>query len=164
MEAATKAIDEGESLLVHDVTVTMYRSNGFYYGKLYLDRKFCKKRCIKLFSNSKEGEQETSDFLCIRYNIGQVSSSASHDVLPISSFTQFLGGTQRLRFPNCYRTCPAAVTKCSAPIISGSAALLNWQAIFSTKIYLHAIVLENWCKCLHLLSLVTENVGSNLVF
>jgi hypothetical protein len=72
MEAATKAVANGDSLLCDNIPVTIVKRNDKYYGKLYLDLKFCKKRCIKLFNNSKDGEDETSDYLCIRYKTGQV--------------------------------------------------------------------------------------------
>jgi len=72
MEAAVKAVSNGDSLLCDNVPLSLIKRNDTYYGKLYLDRTFCKKRCIKLFQNSKEGEEETSDYMCIRYNMGQV--------------------------------------------------------------------------------------------
>lgn len=74
MEAAVKAVSNGDSLLCNNVPLSLVKRNDKYYGKLYLDLKFCKKRCIKLFvNNSKDGEEETSDYLCIRYHTGQVS-------------------------------------------------------------------------------------------
>jgi hypothetical protein len=72
MEAATKAVANGDSLLCDNVPVVLVKRNDKYYGKLYLDLAFCKRRCIKLFNNSKDGEDETSDYMCIRYNTGQV--------------------------------------------------------------------------------------------
>ena len=74
MEAATKAVASGDSLLCDNVPVVLIKRNDKYYGKLYLNLAFCKRRCIKLFNNSKDGEEETSDYMCIRYNTGQVSA------------------------------------------------------------------------------------------
>lgn len=73
MEAATTAVNEADSLLCNNIPVTLSRCNGKYYGEFRLGYKFCKKRCIKLFNNSKDAEEESSDYLCIRYHTGQVS-------------------------------------------------------------------------------------------
>jgi hypothetical protein len=74
MEAATKAVAKGDLLLCDNVPVVLDKLNDKYYGKLYLDIAFCQRRCIKLINNSKDGEDETSVYLCIRYHTGQVSA------------------------------------------------------------------------------------------
>ena len=76
MEAASKTTQSGDSIQCNNVPVSLLKRNDKYYGKLHLPLDFCKKRCIKLFNNSKEGEDDASDYLCLRYRTGQVSNLA----------------------------------------------------------------------------------------
>jgi len=73
MEAASKTTQAGDSILCNNVPLSLSKRNDKYYGKLRLPLDFCKKRCIKLFNNSKDGEDDASDYLCLRYHTGQVS-------------------------------------------------------------------------------------------
>jgi len=72
MEAASKTTQSGDPIMCNNVPVTLIKRNDKYYGKLHLALDFCKKRCIKLFNNSKDGEDEASDYMCLRYRTGQV--------------------------------------------------------------------------------------------
>ena len=76
MEAASKTTQSGEPILCNNVPVSLVKRNDKYYGKLHLSLDFCKKRCIKLFNNSKDGEDDASDYLCLRYYTGQVTNPA----------------------------------------------------------------------------------------
>ena len=78
MEAASETIQSGEPILCNNVPVSLVIRNDKYYGKLHLPVDFCKKRCIKLFNNSKDGEDDASDYLCLRYRTGQVTNLAHH--------------------------------------------------------------------------------------
>ena len=73
MEAASKTTQSGEPILCNGVPVSLVKRNDKYYGKLHLPLEFCKKRCIQLFNNSKDGEDDVSDYLCLRCHTGQVS-------------------------------------------------------------------------------------------
>ena len=72
MEAASKTTQSGDPIMCNNVPVTLKKRNDKYYGELHLTLDFCKKRCIKLFNNSKDGEDEASDYLCLRYRTRQV--------------------------------------------------------------------------------------------
>jgi len=76
MEAASKTIQSGDPIGCNNVRVSLRKCNDRYYGELHLSADFCKKRCIKLFNNSKEGEDDASDYLCLRYRTGHVSNHA----------------------------------------------------------------------------------------
>lgn len=71
MEAASKTVSAGESVLCNNVPITFKERNKQYYGTLKLDLQFCKRRSIKIFTNSKDGEDEANDYMCIRYHTGQ---------------------------------------------------------------------------------------------
>jgi len=75
MEAASKTTQAGDPIVCNNVPVSLIRRNDKYYGQLRLSLDFCKKRCIKLFNNSKDGEEDASDYLCLRYRTGQVNNS-----------------------------------------------------------------------------------------
>jgi len=72
MEAASKTTQSGDPIMCNNVHVSLRKCNDKYYGQLHLKLDFCKKRCIKLFNNSKDGEDDASDYLCLRYSTGQV--------------------------------------------------------------------------------------------
>jgi len=72
MEAASKTTQSGEPIVCNNVPVSLSKRNGRYYGKLHLPLDFCKTRCIKLFNNSKDEEEDASDYLCLRYRTGKV--------------------------------------------------------------------------------------------
>jgi hypothetical protein len=72
MEAATAAVHVGDSVMCNNVLIKLKKRNGKYYGELRLPHKFCKRRGINLSANSKDGESETNDYLCITYHTGQV--------------------------------------------------------------------------------------------
>jgi len=74
MEAASKTTQSGNPIECNNVRVSLTKCNDKYYGELHLTVDFCKKRCIKLFDNSKDGEDDASDYLCLRYRTGQVFS------------------------------------------------------------------------------------------
>ena len=76
MEAASKTVQSGDPIACNNVRVSLTKHNDRYYGELHLPVEFCKKRCIKLFNNSKDAEEDASDYLCIRYHTGQVNSHA----------------------------------------------------------------------------------------
>src|SRR6218665_974724 len=68
MEAASKTVSAGDTILCNNVRVSLCKRNDQYYGKLKLPLAFCKKRKIHIFNNSKDGEEDSNDFLCIRYH------------------------------------------------------------------------------------------------
>jgi len=72
MEAVSKMMQSGEPIVCNNVPVSLTKRNGRYYGQLHLKLDFCKKRCMKLFNNSKDGEDDASDYMCLRYRTGQV--------------------------------------------------------------------------------------------
>jgi len=74
MEAASKTTQSGNSIVCNNVPVSLVKRNDTYHGQLRLSVDFCKKRCIKLFNNSKDGEDDASDYMCLRYCTGQVSN------------------------------------------------------------------------------------------
>lgn len=69
MEAGTKTVSDGDAILCNNVPITLKKSNNDdYYGELKIDLLFCKKRSIKIFTNSKQDEDESNDYICIRYH------------------------------------------------------------------------------------------------
>lgn len=71
MEAASKTVAAGDTILCNNVRVSLCKRNDQYYGKLRLPLDFCKKRKIHIFNNSKDGEEDSNDFMCIRYHSKQ---------------------------------------------------------------------------------------------
>ena len=67
MEAASKTVNLGDTILCQNVRISLKKRNADYFGKLKLDLNFCKRRNVKIFMNSKDGEDEANDFLCIRF-------------------------------------------------------------------------------------------------
>ena len=71
MEAASKTVTQGDTIFCQNVPIVLKKTNDVYYGKLKLNIDFCKRRNLKIFTNSKEGEDESNDFLCIRFPFDQ---------------------------------------------------------------------------------------------
>jgi len=64
MEAATNAVHNNEAIICCHVPVKFKKRNGIVYATIELSREFCNKRFIGIYRVS---EEETHDYLCIRY-------------------------------------------------------------------------------------------------
>ena len=75
MEAAEGAVKEGDPIIVHNVKVAMLHQEGRLHGRFRLGVRFCKTRHIRLVRSTKQDEEETQDFLCIRYKTAKQNHS-----------------------------------------------------------------------------------------
>ena len=78
MEAAYAAVQDANPITIKNVTVSLQENEDFpnqYYGKFFLDRMFCKERCINLLKNSKDEEEDMHDYLCLKFPL----SSCKYD-------------------------------------------------------------------------------------
>ena len=66
MESAHTAVNDGEPIVIHNIRIALHESNKNYYGHFELNAKFCKDRHIKIVKNSKDDDEESNDYLCIR--------------------------------------------------------------------------------------------------
>jgi hypothetical protein len=76
MESASKTVTDNDPVVVNKVNVRLFKNNKCYSGKFSLSEKFCKQRQIKLTRNSKDTDEESHDYLCIRH--ASVSGANSH--------------------------------------------------------------------------------------
>ena len=86
MEAAEGAVKEGDPIIVHNVKVAMLHQEGRLHGRFRLGVRFCKTRHIRLVRSTKQDEEETQDFLCIRYK--NAKQNHSRDVWVGHAVTQ----------------------------------------------------------------------------
>lgn len=81
MEAASKTVASGDTLLCNNVCVSLEKRNGIYCGELSLPLAFCKRRKIHILTSSPYGEEDPNDFMCIRYHTNQDKVFQSKDIL-----------------------------------------------------------------------------------
>jgi len=94
MEAATNAVRNSESLVCSHVPVTFIKRNGNIYGTLNLDKKFCAKRYINLYSVS-DSDEETHDYMCIRcFLVESTAKSFSRNVWVVHATVLLCNCTQ----------------------------------------------------------------------
>ena len=69
MESAQAAAQDGEPIIIHNVRISMHKSNDAFYGFFELTKEFCFMRHIKLLRNSKGEDEDSNDYLCLRIPI-----------------------------------------------------------------------------------------------
>ena len=67
MESATNAVLEGDPITIHNVPVNIRHVNDRYDGHLELNTDFCNHRHIKFLSTKKISEEESQDYLCLKF-------------------------------------------------------------------------------------------------
>ena len=66
MESAQAAVQDGEPIVIHNVRISMHKSNDAFYGFFELTKRFCFSRHIKMLRNSKGEDEDSNDYLCLR--------------------------------------------------------------------------------------------------
>ena len=67
MEAACKAVSEGDPIIINNCHIYLYRGpDGKLMGKCKFSKEFCRKRMIKFTKNSKDEDCEDHDYMCLR--------------------------------------------------------------------------------------------------
>ena len=66
MESAQAAVQDGEPITIHNVRISMHKSNDAFYGFIELTKQFCFLRHIKMLRNSKGEDEDSNDCLCLR--------------------------------------------------------------------------------------------------
>ena len=69
MESAQAAVKDGEPIIIHNVHISMHKSNDAFYGFFELTKQFCFTRHIKMLRNSKGEDEDSNDYLCLRIPI-----------------------------------------------------------------------------------------------
>ena len=73
MEAAYSAMRETDPIIIKNVSVELKKDvsnkSGKYYGKLYLEKLFCRERSINLVKSLKSGDEELHDYLCLKFKL-----------------------------------------------------------------------------------------------
>ena len=73
MEAAYSAMRETDPVIIKNVSVELKQDTGnkknSYYGKLCLEKLFCRERSINLVKSLKKGDEELHDYLCLKFEL-----------------------------------------------------------------------------------------------